>query len=198
MSRQVAFVRHGETEWNAKALLQGQIDIPLSETGRRQAEALAPVIQALQPKQAFTSDLGRARQTAAALGLPVAQPSAAWREADLGAWAGCAKADLRREDAVAYQAWRDGRYDPPGAEPWQAFKGRIGAALAQLPPGDGTIVVVTHSGVIRAVCALLIGLHPDRIIPVDPGSLTLFDLTGPARLKAFNVVGHGWSADPPD
>jgi broad specificity phosphatase PhoE len=77
------------------------------------------------------------------------------------------------------------------------FRGRIGAALDALPAA-GTTVVVTHGGVIRAALSILIDLSPERIIPVDPGSVTVLDMNGAARLKAFNVTRELSTEDPPD
>ncbi|KAB0268030.1 histidine phosphatase family protein [Microvirga brassicacearum] len=192
--KRLVLVRHGETAWNAKHVLQGQEDISLSPQGEQQAAAIAPLVHELNPQAAYASDLRRARETAGILGLNPVITNPAWREAGLGAWEGKAKAHL---DPAEYQAWRAARFDPPGAEPWQEFRERIRQALAALP-SDGTTVVVTHGGAIRAALSVLIGLEPDRIIPVEPGSLTVLDLNGMARLKAFNVTGNIATLDTPD
>jgi len=195
-------VRHGETAWNREAVLQGQEDVGLSPSGRLQASALAPIVARFAPATAVSSDLSRARETAALLGFEDARASAVWREADLGAWTGRAKADLQREDAVSYQEWRDGRLDPPGGEGWAALRERIGEALPALADEanyGGAQLVVTHGGVIRAACSLLVGLEPNCLVAVDPGSLTVFDfdVNGAARLKAFNVGGKLFSTEDP-
>jgi len=192
--KRLVLVRHGETAWNARRVLQGQEDISLSPQGERQAAAIAPLVRELGPQAAYSSDLRRARETAGVLGLDPLVLDPSWREASLGSWEGKAKAEL---DPAEYQAWRGARFDPPGAEPWQAFKERIGRALDALPD-EGTTVVVTHGGAIRAALSVLIGLEPDRLIPVEPGSLTVLDLNGTARLKAFNVTGNLATLDTPD
>jgi broad specificity phosphatase PhoE len=195
--RQLVLVRHGETEWNASYILQGQKDIALSPHGKLQAAAIAPLIANLAPAVAISSDLRRARDTAAILGLdPALVP--AWREVSLGAWEGRSKDELLAENPDTYWGWRDGRFDPPGSEGWQALKSRVAKALDELPPSEGAIVVVTHGGTIRAACSILIGLDPDRIVPVDAGSMTIFHLNGSPRLKAFNITGDPSRADPPD
>lgn len=58
------FIRHGQTDWNKKRLVQGQIDIPLNETGEQQAKTLAEVLENVQFDLAFSSDLMRAKRTA--------------------------------------------------------------------------------------------------------------------------------------
>jgi glucosyl-3-phosphoglycerate phosphatase len=195
--KKLVLVRHGETEWNAKYMLQGQKDIALSPKGKLQAAAIAPLLEELKPAVALSSDLRRARDTAAILRL---QPhlAPAWREVHLGAWEGRTKEELLAEDPDAYWDWRNGRFDPPGAESWEVLKARVGRALDELPQSDGSIVVVTHGGTIRAACSLLIGLDPDRIVPVDPGSMTVFHLNGAPRLRAFNITGDLSRAEPPD
>ena len=165
----------------------------MSERGRRQARAIGPLVVDLVPAVAVVSDLARTRQAADLIGLDGATPSAAWREADLGEWTGRSKADLLATCPDLYRRRRDGRYDPPGADGWETFKARVAGTLAALPDTPGPTVVVTHGGVIRAACALLVCLDPDRMVPVDPGSATAFDLADTARLEAFNVTGSASS-----
>jgi broad specificity phosphatase PhoE len=74
-------VRHGQTEWNALGLMQGQTaHIPLTELGHAQAAAAAAELAGIRPGALISSDLLRARQTAdhcaRATGLPVAVTSA--------------------------------------------------------------------------------------------------------------------------
>ena len=59
-------IRHGETEWNVRHVLQGTADIPLNYNGKRQAEALAEEIRAqgLKFDRIYVSPLERARETA--------------------------------------------------------------------------------------------------------------------------------------
>lgn len=62
-------VRHGETEWNAKELVQGHTDIPLNKKGERQAKELARRLKHIHFAAAFSSDLLRARRTAEIIAL---------------------------------------------------------------------------------------------------------------------------------
>ena len=63
-------IRHAQSTWNELGRWQGQADPPLSDAGRRAAEALAEQLSAeLSTCRALvTSDLLRARETAAILG----------------------------------------------------------------------------------------------------------------------------------
>ncbi len=63
----VHLVRHGETEWNRDGRCQGVTDIPLTEKGIQQAEALGQVFAATRPSLILASPLQRAQETAARL-----------------------------------------------------------------------------------------------------------------------------------
>ena len=57
------FIRHGETDWNKVRKLQGQIDIPLNEFGRKLAVDTAPAFKDVAFDVIYTSPLGRAKET---------------------------------------------------------------------------------------------------------------------------------------
>jgi glucosyl-3-phosphoglycerate phosphatase len=184
-------VRHGQSEWNAGRVLQGQADVPLSEIGRAQAAALAPVIAALGPDRAVTSDLIRASATANILGHPKARHEPALREINVGVWEGRPIPELIVEDPDAYAGWRAGTHRPEGGEDWPGFVARIRAAIlldcAAAPAR--TLLVVCHGGVIRAAMEAFLGLPPRSVLPVAPASLTVLGLapSGPdARLELYN------------
>ena len=68
-------IRHGETAWNVDTRIQGQLDIPLNETGQWQASRLGLALAAQEQIDAiYTSDLLRAYATAQAIGSAVKLP----------------------------------------------------------------------------------------------------------------------------
>ena len=91
-------VRHGETAWNAEHRLQGDHDVPLSDTGRAQARGPAPLGAAHAPAHVVVSPLARARDTAELLGHPGGLCDPRWQEAHLGEWTG------RRRDELSASA----------------------------------------------------------------------------------------------
>ena len=84
-------IRHGETPWNVEGRYQGQLDPPLNENGRRQAQTTAAQLALMGFEAIYSSDLARAQQTAKALvektSLPL-QLDPRLREIDQGEWQG--------------------------------------------------------------------------------------------------------------
>jgi glucosyl-3-phosphoglycerate phosphatase len=184
-------VRHGETAWNSGKVLQGQSDIVLSDAGRRQVSALQSIVAQWKPSVVVSSDLLRAKETAALLGYATPEIDSRWREADLGQWTGQSAELLKHEHATQYQAWRDGTQTPPGGESFADLKRRVATAISALSVHTGTVMVVTHGGTIRAALSHLIQLEPNRLIAVEPASATLLQIKPNARLQAFNVCAAG-------
>ena len=79
--------RHGETDWNRQGRWQGHADGGLNDAGRAQATALAQRIAGLDPAALYSSDLGRAWDTAAAIAAATGltpEPVPGVREVDVG------------------------------------------------------------------------------------------------------------------
>lgn len=187
----ILLVRHGESEWNASRRLQGQANVGLSDTGRRQADALRPVIEAIGPGRAIASDLARVTETAKRIGAPDARLTERLREIDVGDWTGCSIADIEAADPYAFRGWRAGTLTPKGGEPWDAFSDRVcGVIEAERADPCKNLLVVCHGGVIRAILQRFLGLNPANITPVAPASLSALRLAAssekPPRLELFN------------
>ena len=163
MSRQVILWRHGRTEWNVAGRVQGQSDIPLDEVGHGQARDAASRLAALKPHRIISSDLQRARDTAAYLGAIVGQEvelDERFRELSFGAREGLTWREAWDRMPEGMQAWVDGdQTQIPGSETYRGAGDRLAAALTdhltRLSPG-GTLVVVAHGAVLRTgVCSFL-------------------------------------------
>lgn len=201
----IVLVRHGESEANASKVWQGQLNSPLSITGRSQAEALARRLRGRHFDMVASSDLRRAEETASALGVPV-EPSPAWREMDLGAWEGRTFEEVRStyaEHMAAIRAGEEVRFGETG-ETLAGFAARIRQALGEMSErlGDeGRALVVTHGGVIDVLVATLIGRQEGGRAAALASNTSLTTIGGTAErpmLESFNDAGHlgvltGWA-----
>lgn len=148
-------IRHGETPWNRDARIQGQIDIPLNETGRWQAERTAAALADEPIDALYASDLRRARQTAEAIarrhGLAL-QTHPGLRERHFGDFQGRTWAELERQHPEVVRAWkaREPDFAPPGGESLLVLRARVEATFAELAArhAGGQIAVVAHGGVL--------------------------------------------------
>lgn len=198
--KRILLVRHGESEWNAIRRLQGQADIELSDLGREQASALAPMVASFNPGLVLTSDLKRAADTASLLGHADAMREPLLREQNVGAWTGMEIAKLMADAPGAYAGWRAGTFAPENGEIWADFRARVGQAMERARTADAeTVLMVCHGGVIRAALDGALGLAPARIIPVGPASLTILAFPkNEIRLEVFNATTFAPVIDAPD
>jgi broad specificity phosphatase PhoE len=179
-------VRHGRTEANARGVLLGRTDPPLSDLGRRQARALAEIVPA--DARVISSPLLRARETAEAFGRRI-EVDERWIELDYGTLEGVAPA------AVAAEVWRRWRGDPQfvpgGGESLAALGLRVRDACMDLAEEarERDVVVVTHVSPIKAAVAwaLRVGDLVAWRLFVGDGSVTRIGVerTGPV-LRSFN------------
>jgi probable phosphoglycerate mutase len=137
-------VRHGETTSSRDGILAGWDDVPLTEKGVAQAEAVRPVLDGSSFTGVWSSDLERAVQSALlAWGAPVADPRL--REINFGELEGASWATLDASYKKALVAF-DG-FQPPGGETLEDLRERVTGFLSELAPGRH--LLFTHGGVIR-------------------------------------------------
>jgi broad specificity phosphatase PhoE len=180
-TRRLILWRHGQTIWNVEKRFQGQSDIPLDETGERQAERAARLLAALQPDVIVSSDLRRATGTAAQLsritGLPVTADKDL-RERYGGLWEGLTDREIRDRYPEAHASWT-----PPEGESSEAVGERVSAALERVAvglPDDGLAVVVSHGAAIRLGMSRLLGIPQE-----------LWGVLGPVSNCAWSLIGMG-------
>jgi len=139
------FLRHGETESNRLKTIAGSLDVELNDAGREQARAAVELVRPLGVTHVTSSNLRRARETAATIAMTLALPHVVVPELAERNWG-----QLEGKP----QALRVRGVTPPGAETAGQFISRTRAALAQIK-ADGVPLVVAHSGTHRALCRLL-------------------------------------------
>jgi probable phosphoglycerate mutase len=175
----VIVIRHGETQWNVAARIQGHRDSPLTAAGVEQAEALARRMALEKFDVLVSSDLGRAMQTAqciAELTHHRVMPDARFRERNFGAGEGMRYDEIDREFPDAFSRLRevDPDYAIPGGESRRAFHRRIAEAFQSLvrEHAGRTVVVVAHGGVLATFYRHVhdIGLESPHRIPIANAS----------------------------
>ena len=145
------FLRHGETDWNAQNLSQGNVDIPLNQNGVAQAKAAAVMLRHKGIRSIVASPLSRARVTAeiaaAAVGLPIAfDPDL--RECAYGVMEGKPMTEW-------FTLWVEGKATPDGAESFAALTARAIPAINRATARPAPVVVVAHGAVFRALRAAM-------------------------------------------
>ncbi|MDI9242863.1 histidine phosphatase family protein [Fusibacillus kribbianus] len=196
------FVRHGETEWNVTGRYQGQTDVPLSEKGRAQAEALGKRFADIHVDEVYSSPLKRAYDTARAIaepkGLPIHKVDGI-KELNFGEWDGLTKEQLTEQFGEAFVKYRIEPFHYPmaGEGTLNRAKLRVGAALEDIKEEfrhtDKTIVVVAHGGILKLAIFYLLDISSRlyRCIELDNTSLTIIDVEEDrCILRVLNDAHH--------
>lgn len=171
--------RHGQTDWNAEARLQGQRDIPLNETGRAQAsangETLARLIADPSAFDFVASPLGRACETMErirdAMGLdPMAyRTDARLKEMSFGDWEGHTFGEMEAAAGIDLMAVRERdkwNFRPPGeaAESYADLSERVREWLLEVR--EPTVAVI-HGGVVRSLFRIVGDISEDEAAHAD-------------------------------
>ncbi|MFZ1884097.1 MAG: histidine phosphatase family protein [Rhodoplanes sp.] len=175
------FLRHGQTDWNAKGLCQGQTDVPLNSTGIRQAHDAKSRLARAPIATICCSPLSRARQTAEIVNGAV----------------GCPLVILDKLKEI-YFAAAEGKpllshsYDvllrnaeSHGGEPFSDFVSRVVAGINRALAYPGPVLIVAHGGVF---CAIQTHVRVDR-----DGDMTN---CVPVRLEPVDGEDSAWRVSP--
>ena len=160
-------VRHGITKWNDERRYQGHRDLPLSETGRLQAEKVARRLQGVDIAAVYSSDLARAMDTARFVGkthrLPII-PLEELREIDVGKWEGKSFEELRHKESELLEHWlSDIVNNPiPGGESYAQLRDRVIPKIMELARTHkgSSICIVSHSGPLKLMLCHVLGMAP--------------------------------------
>jgi broad specificity phosphatase PhoE len=159
-------LRHGESEGNAQGVVQGWLDTPLTQLGRRQALQTAPLFEGQQIASVVSSPLLRAHATAMLiaerLGVTV-ETDQGLMEYNHGELSGLSMPDIRARFPEIAEAGiassRTGTWPSiPGEEGRATFFERVMQAINSLAERNATLLVVTHGGFINAACHAILGM----------------------------------------
>lgn len=162
---QLYVVRHGETEWNRARRIQGHTDSPLTELGRRQAQATSKLVATLPITALYTSDMPRAIHTAQLLlgerPIPIVQDPRL-REMSYGILEGLSWKEIEERHREAHRGLveQPGVYAPPEGESRAMVLSRALAALHDVARAHdgGAALVVSHGGLISGFFRHVLGI----------------------------------------
>jgi broad specificity phosphatase PhoE len=191
------YIRHGETDWNAEARLQGQRDIPINAKGREQARHCGGILRdlfardALDPAQFdfVASPLGRTRETMQIVRGELGLDPADYRmddrltEISFGKWEGFTLDELRRLSPAAVDEREADKwgFTPPEAESYRTMSLRVIAWYRDLARDS---VVVAHGGVLRGLLVQLglsssveapfLDITQGVVFAIEPGNIARY------------------------
>lgn len=197
---QLILIRHGETLWNRERRMQGQRDSPLSDTGLYQARRLGQRLADLSFGVLYSSDLGRAYETARSVAEVTGHEIAVdprLRERHFGVFEGLTSDEIESRFPAEFDCYKSHNpaYVIPGGESAQQFHDRCLACLQEIAERHtgATVVVVTHGLVLdiayRAAHAIELGAP--RPVPLLNASLNVFDYSNRRwRCETWGDVSH--------
>jgi broad specificity phosphatase PhoE len=197
----VLLVRHGQTAWNREERFRGQVDLPLDEWGRQQAELVGRRIAGQwKPAAIYASSLQRTLQTAAgvarACGLRTTIHDGLL-DIDFGAFAGLTPEEAADRHPELARAWQRAPHMVlfPGGESLGDVRDRAVAALVEIAANhpDQTVVLVSHVVVCRLLLCAALDLDSSYFWAFEPATASISVLevsNGRKSLLSFNDICH--------
>ncbi len=199
-STRLIFVRHGQTEWNVEARAQGHLDSALTPRGRAQALAVGQRLKEMDFSRLYSSDLGRARQTAEIIAGQTGHEvntDSRLREQSMGVFEGLIRPEIEENygEELARFFKMDPDYAVPNGESGRQFFTRTTACFKELASNHSgeTIVVVTHGGVLKNLFYFVINLPldaPRRHSLLNSSLNTVIRDNGEWRIENWGDVTH--------
>lgn len=193
-------IRHGQSTWNREHRIQGQLDPPLSNEGRRQAELVGRRLSGRSFAGFYSSDLKRAFETAELIGTAIGarpQSETSLREIFLGDWEGLRTEEIAERFPEAWARWvEEPDWDVvPGGEGAALFDARVAGALDDIfrRHAHGDVLVVTHGGVIQVALHRIVGRPSRGLFPfkIQNASISLIEKRERRMvIGGVNDIGH--------
>jgi broad specificity phosphatase PhoE len=161
----IYLVRHGQTAWNKEEIFRGRSDIPLNETGLKEAELAGEYLRNKGIHAIYSSPLSRALQTAQKIGqfhnLEI-QPLMGMIDMSFGEWEGKSLKEVQEKDEKRYRLWIEEphRVKLPGGESLEEVRIRSMAALEEViqkHPGK-TLALVSHRVINKVLICGILGI----------------------------------------
>lgn len=196
----IYLVRHGETDWNKLKIWQGNSDVPLNETGRAQASAIAKRFEMLEVEAIYSSSLSRALETAQIIAdyldvdLTVMEEL---KEGKVNLWNGKSLSEVLSEFKDEFEKWRTDPYaEISGVESLADLQARAVKSFKKIVfrhNDDSNIIIVTHALWIKSLlCWILrMPLSENRRFRIDNASITTIAQSGgDFYLESLNETWH--------
>jgi broad specificity phosphatase PhoE len=196
----IYLVRHGQTAWNKEEIFRGRTDIPLDETGLKQAELLAEYFKGMEVHRIYSSNLSRAWETALKIAgfhnLKV-QPLEGILDMSFGNWEGRPHQEIRENHRDTYRQWVEEPHlvKLPGGEGLDDVRVRAMAAMEEVIrnyPGK-TVILVTHRVICKVLICAILGLDNSHFwqITQDTTAINLIQYRkGKYILSLMNETCH--------
>ena len=151
-------IRHGQTDWNVRHIVQGKNDLPLNRTGVAQAEDIGNFLKEREISAIYSSPLRRAYQTA----IRIARGGAVTvddrlTERDFGKWDGMGFPQIAEAYPDLWKIWRTtpAEAEIPGAERIATVAERCLSILGEIVqrhcPKNETVVIVSHTITLKLI-----------------------------------------------
>ena len=199
----IYLIRHGETQWNLEERVQGKTDVPLNESGLRQAEYLREAVKDIPFDTIYASPLVRAYSTAEVVaeshGLPITVlPDLA--EVGFGKWEGKTIPEIISRDPGKFERWKEAPTVelPEEGESHESIHERVERVVRRITEGKpgpyGACAVISHGGIqVYLVEYLLRKEKEKRKIRMKNASITLVEYnpeSGEGKLVFMNDTSH--------
>ena len=183
--------RHGETEYNRKRLLMGQIDIPLNEKGVKQAEKLAKSLKNKGITAIYSSDLSRAFNTAEIVGEELQLPVTGvkdFQEHSLGKLDGSKWTE--EFETMTKEEFEELMLEA-GAEDLEYFYNRVWNRFQEVVenhPIDENLLLVMHGGCTRVIIMKILNAEDDLFASLSQHNACLNIITYNEKRPRFRYV----------
>jgi broad specificity phosphatase PhoE len=201
MPARLLLIRHATVDFDSQEFMQSprgrQWDPPLGEAGREQARRLAARLAMMEfPRAIYASPFQRCQQTlesyleAAGKGAPDPIMMDDLGEVFIGSWEGMRFEDIVSEDEELARRFREQEAMfsmAPGGESGEQLRARVVPAVEKAIEGveSGTVLAVTHGGVINAYLGHVMGIPHDMFFLPENASINTVEVDGKQRSVRF-------------
>ena len=194
--REIVLVRHGQTEWSASGRHTGRTDVPLTELGRRQADALGQMLDRSEFSLVLSSPLARAWETMVRAGYEhSALADADLMEWDYGVYEGRRTEEIQRE----IPNWSIWTHPVSDGESLDEVGARADRVIGRALEIDGKVALFAHGHLLRVLGARWMRLPPGvgRNLRLDTATVSTLGWERDAPvLRFWNESCHLRSLDP--